>query len=261
MKWVRYDLQGQVQWGQLDGDTISAIDGLPWGTHSKTGKQAKLSQVKLLHPVAPGTFYAAGLNYIAHRKKRAERTGEKLELPKQQDLGYRGVNALIGPNEAIVIPKDSCGKVQFEGELAVIIGKKAKHVPESEALSVVFGYSIGNDVSERPWQRGDRTSWRGKNTDTFAPMGPFIETDIGKLDDLVTKVRLNGKEVANFKTNEMLFGVEATIAMLTRYITIYPGDMIWMGTDEPTLDMVPGDEVEVEISGLGVLRNPVVGET
>ena len=260
MKWIRYELQGRARYGLLEGDKVTEYEGLPWDNPVKTGRQEKLADVKLLHPVVPPTFYAAGLNYITHRKKRAERTGEKVELPKQQDIGYRANNALIGPGDEIVIPKDSAGKLQYEGELVAVIGRKVKHVAEKDALACVFGYTIGNDVSERIWQRGDRTFWRGKNADTFKPMGPYIETDIGRLDDLVTKVRLNGKEVSNFPTNDMIFGVEATIAAITRYNTLYPGDMIWMGTDEPTLDMVAGDVVEVEITGLGVLRNPIVAE-
>src|SRR5690606_9744836 len=109
------------------------------------------------------------------------------------------------------------------------------------------------------WQRADRTLWRAKNADTFKPMGPWIETGVD-LEALTTTVRLNGKEVSRFKTNDMIFGVAATIAAITRYITLYPGDIVWMGTDEPTLDMVPGDTVEVEIDGIGILRNPIVAE-
>jgi len=124
----------------------------------------------------------------------------------------------------------------------------------------VFGYTIGNDVSEREWQKADRTLWRAKNSDTFKPMGPWIETDVA-LSPMTTTVRLNGKEVAAFDTSDMLFGVAATIAEITRYNTLVPGDVIWMGTDDPTLDMVAGDTVEVEITGVGKLVNPVRAET
>ncbi len=261
MKWIRYELKGKVGYGLVEGEKVAEYEGVPYGEHKKTGNHVRMADVKLLYPLVPPTFYAAGLNYITHRKKMAERTGKPLELPSQQDIGYRANNALISPGESIVVPRDSAGKLQYEGELVVIIGKKVKHVSEADALSCVFGYTIGNDVSERIWQRGDRTFWRGKNADTFKPMGPYIETDIGDLNDLMTTVRLNGKEVSRFRTNDMLFGVEETIATITRYNTLYPGDMIWMGTDEPTLDMVAGDVVEVEISKLGVLKSPVVAET
>ena len=129
--------------------------------------------------------------------------------------------------------------------------------PKEDALSCVFGYAVGNDVSERTWQKSDRTFWRAKNSDTFKPMGPWIETNVD-LDSMVTTVRLNNVEVSRFKTNDMIFGVAEYISVITRYVTLYPGDVIWMGTDDPTLDMVPGDEVEISIEGIGTLRNPVV---
>ncbi len=155
--------------------------------------------------------------------------------------------------------RDSSGKIQYEGELVAVIGKKAKHLSESEALSCILGYTIGNDISERSWQASDRTLWRAKNTDTFKPMGPWIETDVD-LAALVTKVRLNGKQVAQFNTNEMVFGVATYISAMTQYLTLYPGDVVWMGTDSPNLDMVAGDTVAIEITGIGTLTNPVIAE-
>jgi len=189
----------------------------------------------------------------------AQAKGVPTQIPKQADIGYRAVNALVGPGDAIVIPRGSTGKIEFEGELVVVIGRKAKHLSAQDALSCVFGYTIGNDISERTWQRGDRTFWRGKNADTFKPMGPWIETDID-LDKLVTTVRLNDKEVSRFKTNDMIFGIAHWISTMTQYLTLWPGDVIWMGTDDPTLEMVAGDTVEVAIEGIGALSNPVVGE-
>ena len=141
----------------------------------------------------------------------------------------------------------------------MVIGRKARHLSQADALSCIFGYTIGNDVSERTWQKSDRTFWRSKNSDTFKPMGPWIETDVD-LDSLVTTVKLNGAEVSRFKTNDMIFGIAEYISVMTRNLTLYPGDVIWMGTDDPTLDMVAGDTVEIGIEGLGELRNPVVAE-
>ncbi len=140
-----------------------------------------------------------------------------------------------------------------------MIGRTAKHVVEADALVYVLGYTIGNDVSERVWQAEDRTIWRAKNTDTFKPMGPWIETDVD-LPSLVTRVRLNGKQVSQFNTNNMVFGVARYISEITKYVTMHPGDMIWMGAEAPTLDMRHGDVVEVDISSIGVLRNPVLWE-
>lgn len=180
-----------------------------------------------------------------------------MELPKEQHIGYRANNALIGQGASIVVPADCSGKLQYEGELVVVIGKAGKNVPREKAMEMVFGYTIGNDVSERIWQKADRTFWRAKNADTFKPMGPWIDTQ-ANIEGMQTVVRLNGKEVSRFKTAEMVFGIAETIEAISRYITLAQGDIIWMGTDDPTLDMVAGDTVEVELTGLGVLHNPVV---
>jgi 2-keto-4-pentenoate hydratase/2-oxohepta-3-ene-1,7-dioic acid hydratase in catechol pathway len=256
MRWVRYDHQGQCHFGILDTDTIAQVDGMPFANPARTGNRVALDQVRLLPPVIPPTFYAAGVNYLRHVRNAAA-AGLHVQVPKQADIGYRAVNALIGNDAPIVVPADSSGKVQFEGELAVVIGRKAKHLSEKDALSCVFGYTIGNDVSERTWQKSDRTFWRAKNTDTFKPMGPWIETNVN-LDAMTTTVRLNGDEVSHFKTNDMIFGIAEYISVITRYLTLYPGDVIWMGTDDPTLDMVGGDTVEITIDGIGTLRNPVI---
>jgi 2-keto-4-pentenoate hydratase/2-oxohepta-3-ene-1,7-dioic acid hydratase in catechol pathway len=259
MKWVRYETAAGPRQGLLEGDTVEEIEGDMFGSHKRTGRRLAYAGLRLLPPLVPVTFYAAGVNYPTHFKKVAAREGKPVDLPKQSHIGYRAANALIAHGEAIVVPRDSSGKLQYEGELVAVIGRNAKNLKESDALSCVFGYTIGNDVSERGWQRADRTLWRAKNADTFKPMGPWIDTEVD-LEALITVVRLNGREVSRFRTNDMIFGVAATIAEITRYITLHPGDMVWMGTDEPTLDMVAGDTVEVEISGLGVLRNPVRAE-
>jgi 2-keto-4-pentenoate hydratase/2-oxohepta-3-ene-1,7-dioic acid hydratase in catechol pathway len=147
--------------------------------------------------------------------------------------------------------------VQYEGELAVVIGKRGKHVSEADALSLVLGYTIGNDVSERIWQASDATLWRAKNADTFKPMGPWIETDVD-LPSLVTRVRVNGEQTTEFKTNDMVFGVTTYISTISRYITLQPGDVIWMGTEGSSVNLQHGDLVEIEIDQIGTLRNPVV---
>jgi 2-keto-4-pentenoate hydratase/2-oxohepta-3-ene-1,7-dioic acid hydratase in catechol pathway len=147
--------------------------------------------------------------------------------------------------------------VQYEGELVVVIGKRAKQLEAAEALSCVLGYTIGNDVSERAWQKSDRTLWRAKNADTFKPMGPWIETEVD-LDAMETMVRVNGRETTRFRTNAMLFGIAVYLSTITRYITLHPGDVLWMGTDGTSPDLKHGDEVEVEITGIGTLRNPFV---
>ncbi len=173
-------------------------------------------------------------------------------------MGYRAVNALIAHDEPMVIPRDAT-KVQYEGEIVAVVGKQAKHLSEADALSCVLGYTIGNDVSERNWQKSDRTFWRSKNTDTFKPMGPWIVTELD-LDASETVIRLNGEETLRFKTNHMLFGIAKFISTITQYITLHPGDVLWMGTDGVSRDLRPGDTVEIDITGIGTLRNSFILE-
>jgi len=259
MRWARFDNKGTPTYGVIEGDTVIPVRGSPFDAWERTADRLKLADVKLLVPVIPPTFYAAGLNYAEHVKEAAEKLGLPVNLPTQADIGYRANNALVAHGEKIVIPADAGEKIQYEGELVVVIGQKCKNLTRENALDAVLGYTIGNDVSERDWQKIDRTLWRAKNTDTFKPMGPWIETDV-KLDDLVTKIRLNGQELIQFPTNHMVFGVVDYLVKMTECLTLYPGDMIWMGTEGATLNMKHGDTIEVEITGIGTLSNPVVRE-
>ena len=259
MRWIRFTTEGRTSFGILEGDRITEVTGDPFAGHEKTGRRHDLGNVRIEIPFEPKTFYCVGLNYTEHVLEQAAKRGEQANIPKQPDVGYRTNNALIAHGEDIVIPADATDKVQYEGELVVVIGKKAKHLTEADALSCVLGYTIGNDVSERTWQKNDRTLWRAKSTDTFKPMGPWIETELD-LEAAVTNVRLNREVRSTFHTNHMLFGVQRFIATMTRYMTLYPGDMIWMGTDGTSPDMKHGDVVDVEITGIGSLRNRVVRE-
>src|SRR6185312_16030822 len=240
MRWIRFSTAGRTAFGSLSGDTVTEISGEPWGTHAPTGQTHKLSAVTLEVPVIPRTFYAAGINYATHIREMAAKRGATPVFPEKADIGYRANNALVAHDQPVVIPADATEKINYEGELVVVIGKQAKHLSEADAMSCIFGYTIGNDVSERTWQRGDRTFWRGKNADTFKPMGPWIETD-ADLDAMETIVRVNGKEDLRFKTNDMIFGIAHYIAEMTKYLTLYPGDVIWMGTDGTSPDLVGGD--------------------
>jgi 2-keto-4-pentenoate hydratase/2-oxohepta-3-ene-1,7-dioic acid hydratase in catechol pathway len=259
MKWCRFQSGSKVAYGIIEDNTVTEVTGNPFDGYTRTGTTLLLSRVKLLVPVIPPTFYAAGVNYREHVTEMAHRRGVKPEFPPNADVGYRANNALIATDELIVIPKDATDQVQYEGELVVVIGKRCKRVSEAEALDCVLGYTIGNDVSERTWQRGDRTLWRGKNTDTFKPMGPWVVTGLDP-DDLRVTIRLNGKAMFSYAVKDAIFGVRQFISRMSQYLTLYPGDVLWMGTDGPTENMKDGDLVEVEIPGIGILRNPVVRE-
>ena len=249
MRWIRYTAAGRTSYGIVEGDRIAEVRGGLFDAPERTGLVVALGDVKVELPLLPRTFYAAGLNYTEHVMEMASRGGEAPNLPQKPDMGYRAVNALIAHGEP----------VQYEGEIVAVVGRRAKHLSEAEALSCVFGYTIGNDVSERNWQASDRTFWRSKNTDTFKPMGPWIETELD-LDAAETVVRLNGAETLRFRTNHMLFGIARFIATMTQYLTLHPGDVIWMGTDGVSPDLQPGDEVEIDITGIGTLRNRFVRE-
>jgi 2-keto-4-pentenoate hydratase/2-oxohepta-3-ene-1,7-dioic acid hydratase in catechol pathway len=259
MRWIRYTTAGNTAYGILEGDVIREVVGDPFDGYTETPTTHALADVKIELPLIPKTFYAVGFNYPEHVREIAAKQGVEPNLPTQPDVGYRANNSLIAHDEAIVVPKVATDQVQYEGELVVVIGRQAKHLSEADALSCVLGYTIGNDMSERTWQAIDRTLWRAKNTDTFAPMGPWIETDV-ELDKLETIVRRNGEEDIRFKTNAMLFGVERYISTISQVCTLYPGDVIWMGTDGTSPNLVDGDIIEVEITGIGTLRNPVKRE-
>lgn len=261
MRWIHYALPGNAGtgYGRLDDDDrIHPVAGLPWSRPEPTGQRLRLADVKIEVPLVPRTFYAAGLNYVKHIHEYAAASGTAANVPVQADIGYRAVNALVAHGEPIVIPADA-RQVEYEGELVVVIGRPARNVSPEQAMDCVFGYTIGNDVSERLWQQSDRTFWRAKNADTFKPMGPWIETDFD-LGCAETTVRLNGEVRTRFRTADMLFDIPTVISRMSRYLTLHPGDVIWMGTDGQSPTLQAGDEVEVEITGLGRLRNPLVAQ-
>ena len=260
MKWCRFKTGDRVAYGIVEGDTVVEVAGSPFDSYSKTSKSHDLGSVKLEVPVIPPTFYAAGINYPEHITWAAEKVGTEPNLPKKVDVGYRAVNALIPHEDPIVVPKDASQEVQYEGELVAVIGKKCKNVTEAQAMDYVLGFTIGNDVSERSWQREDRTMWRAKNTDTFKPMGPWIVTGLNP-DDLHCKITLSGQVVEEYDIATAIFGVRTYISEMSRYLTLYPGDVLWMGTEGATENMKDGEIIEIEISDIGLLRNPVVRES
>jgi len=256
MRFGRFEQGGREFFGAVEGDSVEELEGSPFASWRASGKRHAASTLKVLVPCMPANFYCAGLNYAAHIEWANRRTGGNRKLPEKADIGYRSANALIANGETVVIPADSTGPVQFEGELVAVIGKKARNLSEAEALSCVLGYTLGNDVSERSWQAQDRTLWRAKNCDTFKPMGPYIATGIDPMKQTVA-VRVNGAKAAEYDTGRMLFSAQHFIAKITQYMTLHPGDVIWLGTDgatEPNLGH--GDTVEIECAPIGVLRNP-----
>jgi 2-keto-4-pentenoate hydratase/2-oxohepta-3-ene-1,7-dioic acid hydratase in catechol pathway len=259
MRWCRFQAGRDASYGIVDDDGVSEVAGSPFGEHAVTGTRYPLDQVKLLPPVIPPMLYAAGPNYRGHVEGMARRRGAAPQYPARPEPNFRSVHALIGPEDNIIVPKDSSGAVQPEGQLAVVIGTKARNVSKENALDYVFGYSIGNDISQREWQRADRTMFRGKNCDTFKPFGPWIVTGLDPTRFRIS-VRHNGAVWEDFSSADQIWDTATWIQELSRYTTLHPGDVLWMGTQGADGDMVPGDVIEVEISGIGILRNYVVAE-
>lgn len=247
-RYVRYSHEGKVAYGVLEGEAIRELEGDLFAGPRETGRTVPLSEVRLLAPCEPSKVIAVGLNYRSHLGERP--------APAEPGLFAKLPSAIIGPEDEIVIPTDA-SNVHYEGELVVVIGKKARNVPVADAAGYVFGVTAGNDVSERVWQRGDLQWLRAKASDTFAPIGPAIVTGLD-YNDLLVQTRLNGELRQSERTQDMLHDVEAIVSYLSRYITLLPGDVIFTGTPGTTQAIQPGDVLEVEVEGVGVLRNTVV---
>jgi 2-keto-4-pentenoate hydratase/2-oxohepta-3-ene-1,7-dioic acid hydratase in catechol pathway len=260
MRWIQFIQAGEPCYGVLEGDLVAAVTGSPFGEYSISDRSLRFDEVELALPFAPRTFYAVGQNYIVHASNYpGGQQASNAKVPTKPDVAYRSHSGLIAHEGQVVIPQDSTS-LHYEGELVAVIGKRGKRIRREDAWIHILGYTIGNDVSERSWQRIDRTPWRAKNSDTFSPMGPWIETcfDVKKAE---TIVRVNGQETTRFRTGDMLFGVDQFISAVSDYVTLQPGDMFWMGTEGLSPDLKDQDVVEVEITGIGTLRNRFVSES
>jgi 2-keto-4-pentenoate hydratase/2-oxohepta-3-ene-1,7-dioic acid hydratase in catechol pathway len=251
VKWARFQAGGKPVYGLVEGERIRQVAGNPFTGWKPTRKAFRLSEVKLLVPTRPGTVLAAALNYKSHLGDTPSRP-----LPEVPQFFLKPTSCLIASGENIVLPPDG-GPVHFEGELVVVIGKRAREVPKEKALDYVLGVTCGNDVSARDWQQNDIQWWRAKGTDTFGPCGPFIVSGLN-YDDRQLETRVNGKVVQRERTSRMAQNVAALVSHASRYVTLEPGDLIYTGTPGQTSALQPGDVVEVEIEGVGVLRNEVV---
>jgi 2-keto-4-pentenoate hydratase/2-oxohepta-3-ene-1,7-dioic acid hydratase in catechol pathway len=251
VKYVRYASGTTATWGILEGSTIRELRGDLFAKPTPTGKRVELSSVKLLPPVEPSKVIAVGLNYKSHLGERpsAQYPGLFAKYP----------TSIIAHGENIVLPPDA-KNAHFEGEMVLVIGKRASKVAKEDALSYVFGITVGNDVSERDWQRTDLQWFRAKASDTFGPLGPVIVTGLNA-DDLLLQTRLNGEVVQSQRTKDLIFDVRSIVSYVSQYVTLVPGDVIYTGTPGSTKAINPGDVVEVEVEGVGILRNPVVRGT
>ena len=254
MKYARYEAHGEIAYGVVEGDVVKQITAAPYLEHRVTDHTHGLSEVRLLSPVVPGKIVAIGLNYKSHLGDR--------EPPKVPEPFYKTTSAVIGTGEPIVIPREAIQegvRIQPEAEFSLVMAKRCKRATRANALSYVLGYTCGNDVSARDWQRNDLQWWRAKSSDTFAPIGPFIVSDLDP-GNLRLIGRINGKTVQEQLTSDLLYDVQAIIEFVSSIITLEPGDVIMTGTPGQPGDIHPGDTVEVEVEGVGVLSNPVTAE-
>jgi len=261
MRIVRFrDGTGTVRYGTLEGDMIGVAGGDPLGGLVPGSTRVPLAEVKLLAPIEPPNVLCLGLNYRAH----IEESGDK--LPKAPILFMKSTTAVIGPDEPVVIPKIAPSEVDFEAELAVVIGATARHVSERRALDCVLGYTCAHDVSARDCQRGDGQWIRAKSFETFCPLGPWIETNLDP-SHLSVRGHLSGRTMQDASTALMIFGIPFVISYLSRGMTLLPGTVLLTGTPAgvgfartPPVWLKPGDVFEVEVEGIGVLRNPIAAE-
>jgi 2-keto-4-pentenoate hydratase/2-oxohepta-3-ene-1,7-dioic acid hydratase in catechol pathway len=261
MRIVRFtNASSPAQYGIVEGDEIAVATGDPIKGLKRTGASVPLAGVKLLAPIEPVNVLCIGQNYKAH----VEEGGAN--LPKAPILFMKTTTSVIGPNEPIIIPKIAPTEIDYEAELALVIGKTARHVPESRALEYVLGYTCAHDVSARDCQRNDGQWVRAKSFETFCPIGPWLETELNPLDVRV-QGRLNGQTMQDAKTSLMIFSIPFLISYLSRGMTLLPGTLLLTGTPagvgfarKPPVFLKAGDVFEVDVEGVGVLRNPMILE-
>ncbi len=249
-RYVKYETAGRVAWGVLEDDTIRELQGDVFDGAKPNGRTLKVSEVKLLAPADAKKVIAAGLNYRSHigEQSPAKYVGLFAKMP----------TSLVGHNADIVYPADATN-LHYEAEVCLVIGKRAKDITEAEVKEHVFGVAPCNDVSERAWQKADLQWLRAKGSDTFGPIGPALVRG-ADYNNLRLIGRHNGKIVQEATTAMLIFSIDNIVSYVSRYVTLEPGDVIFTGTPGTTQAMKPGDTFEVEIEGLGVLRNKVVAE-
>lgn len=253
MRFVRYlSKERTINTGWMNGDCIGLVEGDLFGEYRRLEASLSLNSVKLLAPLQPSKIICLGRNYAEHAKEQGA------EVPETPMLFMKPPTAVIAASDEIILPVQSI-QVEHEAELVVVIGKKGKWIQVEDALQYVFGYTIGNDVTARDLQHKDGQWTRAKGFDTFCPLGPWIETDLDPSDTLIT-CRVNSELRQMASTREMVFTVPQIVAFVSTIMTLLPGDIIFTGTPAGIGPLVNGDEVEVEIEGIGILKNPVISQ-
>lgn len=255
MKIIRFELTGRTGYGILEGEKIDVLWSTPFdgGLKNTVGEIMSLPAVKLLAPCEPTKIVALGLNYRDHALEFGH------PIPAEPLIFMKPATAVIGPDDDIVYPAMS-QRVDYEAELAVVIGRTCVSVREEEALDYILGYTCINDVTARDLQQKDGQWTRAKGFDTFAPLGPWIETEIPDSGNLTVEAYLNGERRQHSNTSNLIFRVAQQISFISQIMTLLPGDVIATGTPSGIGPMQPGDVVEIRVEGIGTLRNQIVAE-
>ncbi len=246
-RYVRYQSDEGISYGIQEGDTVRQLSAAPYLGGTPTGTTVEFADIQLLAPAEPSKVYAVGYNYDSHRGDRV--------LPPHPPIFLKLPTTIIGPDADIIYP-DGATDVHYEAELVVVIGKTASKVSIEDASDYIFGITAGNDVSERSWQANDLQWFRAKATDTFGPLGPAIVTGLN-YKDLLVQSRLNGEVMQSQRTRDHIHNVDAIVSFISQTSTLYPGDVIYTGTPGSTTAMQPGDVIEIEVEGVGILRNQI----
>ena len=247
---ARVSHHDEVSFAAVNGDRVDLIDTHPFGEVQLTGESHPLESVRVLAPILPSKVIAVGKNYADHATEMGG------EVPAEPMIFLKPSTSVIGPGAPIVLPTSS-RHVDLEAELAVVIGRMCRHVPIDRVGDVVLGYTCANDVSARDHQASDGQWGRAKGFDTFCPLGPWIATDISA-DDLAITARVDGEVRQSARTSSMVRNVSTLVSWISDVMTLLPGDVILTGTPAGVSPIVAGDEVVIEIEGIGQLRNPVV---
>jgi 2-keto-4-pentenoate hydratase/2-oxohepta-3-ene-1,7-dioic acid hydratase in catechol pathway len=250
MRLCRIEVARVPHWGVIDGELVTLLATPPWQGSDRLGGALPLATAKLLPPCEPSKIVAVGLNFRAHAAEMGS------PLPTEPVLFLKAPSSLLPPGGAVVLPKQS-KRVEYEGELALVIGKTAAHVAAGYALEHVLGYTCLDDVSARDIQKRERIYARAKGFDTFCPVGPWLETEIADPQTLDIELRLNGVRKQKGNSADMIFTIAEVVAFVSDIMTLYPGDLITTGTPPGVGPLASGDQVEVEISSIGVLRHTV----
>jgi 2-keto-4-pentenoate hydratase/2-oxohepta-3-ene-1,7-dioic acid hydratase in catechol pathway len=249
MQYIKFLYDDMTLWGRLEGGIIhvqTGFMGVP------AGEKIPLSEVTLLAPCEPTKIVCVGKNYARHVK---EMGGSETDLPKEPGIFLKGLNALSNPGDPIAYPSWT-KELHYEGELALVMGKRAKHISEDEALSYIFGYTCACDVTARDKQKSDLQWTRGKSSDGFCPVGPWIETDLDP-GNVGLQTRLNGELRQDGHTRDLIFSIPKILSYVSSFMTLEPGDLVLTGTPDGVGPMQVGDIVEVTVEGIGTLGNNI----